>query len=54
MNSEDKENKIRVNFDLEKGYDKNNTSEMTLENIFDELVRVLQEIDKMMDRKLKS
>jgi hypothetical protein len=53
MNTQDTNNRIKANFDLESEYDKNNTDMMNLEDIFNELVRILQEIDIMMDKKFK-
>jgi hypothetical protein len=41
-------NQILFKFDLEKWYDKNNTHNIDLQTLFEELVRILDEIDKIM------
>jgi hypothetical protein len=42
------ENQIPFKFDLEKEYDKNNIHNIDLQTLFEELVRVLNIIDKRM------
>jgi molybdopterin-guanine dinucleotide biosynthesis protein A len=42
-------NSIKSIFDLEREYDKNSTWDINLETIFEEILRILQEIEKQLD-----
>jgi hypothetical protein len=48
MDKNNDENQISFSFDLEKKHDKSNTHCINLQTLFEELVRVLNKIDKMM------
>jgi len=43
-------NSIKASFDLEAIFDEYNTSKMPLETIFEETLRILQEIEKQLDQ----
>jgi hypothetical protein len=51
-NQNNSKNWIKLNFELNKKYDKDNTNKKTLNEIFVEMIRVFKEIDLKIDEEI--